>query len=84
MYFVLRILRNASTEAYSSEIFTYDNLNQAKHQFHQVLATYAYGNNANYDYVVCEIKAQDGRIVQNEVDNRIPVPQPEPEPEPEA
>ena len=76
MYFVLRILHNASTGAYTAEIFSYDNLNSAKHQFHNVMNTYAYGNNANYDYVVCDIMAQDGRIVHSEVDDRIPVPEP--------
>ena len=78
MYFVIRILRKVSDGSYSTEIFTYDNLNSAKHQYHQVMATYAYGNNANYDYVSSEVRSLDGRtIVGPEVDNRIPEPAPE-------
>ena len=84
MYFVFRILRKASDGTYSTEVFTYEDLNAAKHQFHQVMATYAYGNNANYDYVSGEIRSIDGRsIVGPEIDNRIPVPEPPEPPEPE-
>ena len=77
MYFVFRILRKVSDGTFSTEIFTYDSLNSAKHQFHQIMATYAYGNNANYDYVSSEIRTVDGRtIVGPEIDNRIPQPEP--------
>ena len=84
MYFTIRILRNASTGEYSIYEFNYDDVNLAKHQYHQVMANYAYGNNPSYDYVSCEVRTIDGRtIVGPEIDNRIPAPQPEPEPEPE-
>ena len=82
MYFVIRILRKVSDGTYGIETFTYDNENAAKHQFHQVMATYAYGNNANYNYVSGEVRTIDGlTIVGPEVDNRIPTPEPTPEPE---
>ena len=45
------------------------------------MTTYAYGANENYNYVMCEIKATDGRTVMLEVDDRRP-PVPEPQPEP--
>ncbi len=81
-YFALRILRKVSDGKYTVEVFDYDNENAAKHQFHQVMATYAYGNNANYDYVSCEVRdISGGTIMGPEVDDRIPAPEPEAEQE---
>ena len=36
--------------------------------------TYAYGTNENYNYIMCEIKAMDGRSIMTEVDDRRPAP----------
>ena len=78
MYLVIRILRRVSDGTYTIEAFPYDNENAAKHQFHQIMATYAYGNNDNYDYVSGEIRTRTGATIFGpEIDDRIPIVEPE-------
>jgi hypothetical protein len=73
---------NASPE-WDNGCHVKDDLNAAMHQFHAFLSTYAYGQDATVDYCACSVEAMDGRIVKNEVDDRIPVPEPPEPPEPE-
>lgn len=78
MYFVMRYLGRAEGSPVLDG-FSQDTLENAKHQFHQIMTTYAYGANENYNYVMCEIKATDGRTVMLEVDDRRPAPEQETE-----
>lgn len=71
MYFVVRIMHRISDGNYVVSGFTLNTLNEAKHQFHDSMNTYAYGNNDNYDYVAISIQDIDGRVIQSEIDNRI-------------
>lgn len=73
MYFVVRIMHRVSDGNFIISGFTWETLNEAKHSFHDSMNTYAYGNNENYDYVAISIQAIDGRIIQSEIDNRLPV-----------
>ena len=82
MYFVMRYLGRIDG-VFVLDGFQKETLNEAKHQFHNVMNTYAYGQNESYDFVMCEVKATDGRTVMLEVDDRRPVPEPSPEPQPE-
>ena len=82
MYFVMRYL-GRTDGVFVLDGFQKETLNEAKHQFHNVMNTYAYGQNENYNYVMCEVKAMDGRTVMIEVDDRRPEPEPEPEVEAE-
>ena len=81
MYFVMRYL-GRNDGVFVLDGFQKETLNEAKHQFHNVMNTYAYGQNENYNFVMCEVKALNGNIIVGpEVDDRRPVPEPEPEPE---
>ena len=81
MYFVNQKKHRAGG-AWDNNVHTKDTLDAAMHQFHAFMSTYAYGQDANLDYVSCSVEAQDGRIIHGpEVDDNI---EPEPEPEVEA
>lgn len=69
MYFVMRYLGRPEG-APVLDGFVQETLEGAKHQFHQVMTTYAYGANENYNYVMCEIKSTSGRSLMIEVDDR--------------
>lgn len=74
-YIVTRILRKVDNGEFIIDGQIKETRNDAKHHFHNVMTTYAYENNASYDYVSCEIRDLDGRIIMGpEVDNRIPEP----------
>ena len=75
-YIVFRVLRKVSDGSYIIDGSTKDSLNEAKHHFHSVMNTYAYGTNENYDYVMCMIQNTAGLILMTEVDNRISAPEP--------
>ena len=76
-YIVFRILRKTEDGSYIIDGQTKNTLDEAKHHFHSVMNTYAYGANAAYDYAACQIQSLSGGIVMGpEVDNRIPVPEP--------
>lgn len=83
MYFVFRILRRATDGVCVIDGTVHETYDAAMHHFHQVMTTYGYGNNENYDYVAAQVQTLDGRIVRSEVDNRIPQPEPPEPPEPE-
>lgn len=79
-YIVFRILRKVADGTFIIDGQIKDTLAQAKHHFHSVMNTYAYGENAAYDYAACQIESLDGAIVMGpEIDNRIPTPEPEEE-----
>lgn len=48
------------------------NYDAAKQGYHAYLGAYAYGHDANTDYVSCHITNMDGAVVMCETDNRIP------------
>lgn len=51
---------------------------EAMHQFHAFMSTYAYGNGLGVDYSSCSVEEMDGHIIKQEVDDRI-VEEPEEE-----
>lgn len=75
MFFVMRYL-GRNDGVFVLDGFQKETENEAKHQFHNVMNTYAYGQNENYNFVMCEIKAMDGRTVMIEVDDRREQPEP--------
>lgn len=72
MYIVIRILRKVANGEFIIDGTLHETIELAKHHFHTVMSTYAYGNNAGYDYVACYIINLDGTRYEWEVDNRIP------------
>ena len=61
-----------------------DTLDAAKQSFHAYLGAYAYGNNADTDYVMVEILNGRGLGMAGEYWEKEVEPEPEPEPEEEA
>ena len=58
--------------------------NEAMHQFHAFMSTYAYGQDATVDYATCEVVASDGFVVKPMEIWQAPEPEPEPEEEEET
>ena len=79
MYFVMRYLGRIDG-VFVLDGFQKETENAAKHQFHSVMNTYAYEENENYNFVMCEVKAPDGRSIRIEVDDRREQAAPESEP----
>ena len=59
------------------------NYEAAKQAYHAYLAAYAYGHDANTDYVSCMITDMSGVALMKETWIK-PEPEPEPEPDPES
>ena len=76
MYFVMRYLGRLDG-TFVLDGFQKESETEAKHQFHAVMSTYAYGQNENYNFVMCQIVATDGRVIMGEVDDRRSAEEPE-------
>ncbi len=61
-----------------------ENYDDAKQGYHAYLGAYAYGKDANTDYVQCDITDTRGNRLFLEVWDGRPEPTPEPTPEPET
>lgn len=65
MFFMHRI-KHASNN-YDKGIEVKETLEAAKQSYHAYLGAYAYGHDANADFVSCMISNEDGAILLNEV-----------------
>ena len=72
MYFVNQKKHNKNTGAWDNNAHTKATLNEAMHQFHAFMSTYAYDQESSIDYVSCSVEGIDGLVIKNEVDNRLP------------
>ena len=72
--FVVQIKRSVNGD-YSNNVHTKATEDEALHQFHAFLSTYAYGNDPNVDYCACYVYRMDGSCVEWKVVNRIQNPQ---------
>lgn len=77
-YFVFRILRKVSDGTFIIDGTTHATENEAKHHFHSVMNTYAYGANENYDFVWCSVQNSSGGELIREIDNRTTASNPTP------
>lgn len=68
-------------EGESDEALSQRNFEAAKQTYHAYLGAYAYGQNAQTDFVSCEITDLSGARLMAET---WKAPEPEPEPEPET
>ena len=64
MYFLHQIKH--TNNAYEKGIVVKETLEDAKQGYHAYLGAYAYGHDANTDFVSCFISDEDGGIVLNE------------------
>ena len=71
--------KQRKNEAWNNNVHVKETINEALHQFHAFMSTYAYGQDKAVDYASCSVETIDGRIVKSEVDDRIPAPEPEEE-----
>ena len=79
MFFVIQ-KKKTTAGAWNNNVHVKETLNEALHQFHAFMSTYAYGQDASLDYCACEVQTQDGRNIKSEIDDRIaPAPAAEPE-----
>lgn len=74
-FFLHQIKRTSGT--FSKGIVISDTFDQAKQSYHAYLGAYAYGHEANTDYVSCMITDMGGYIVNNLTETWI-APAPEP------
>ena len=81
MFFVNQKKHKGTNDSWDNNCHVKQTFNEAMHQFHAFMSTYAYEQDQTIDYASCSVERQDGAIIKNEVDDRIPVPEP-PEPEP--
>ena len=73
-YFLTQIKRTNGT--FEKGCVVKDTLDAVKQSFHAYLGAYAYGNNAQTDYVSCYVSNIDGGIILAETWNAIPVDEP--------
>lgn len=74
MFFMHRIRRTNAN--YDKGIEVKETLDAAKQAYHAQLGAYAYGHDANTDFVSCMISNDDGAIVMNETWKAV-TPEPE-------
>lgn len=70
LYFCILKRHNKNTGDWANAVQAYSSQYEAIHSFHAFLTNYAYGYNADYDYVSCEIENDAGQQMRVEVDDR--------------
>lgn len=78
-YFLAQVKR--TNGVIEKGIVVKDTLDAAKQSYHAYLGAYAFGNNADTDYVMVEILDSRGLGIQGEYWEKIVAPTPEPEEE---
>lgn len=71
MYFVVQKKHNGTTDTWDNNVHVKETLNDALHQFHAFMSTYAYGQNPNLDYIAAEVQTEDGRSIKSEIDDHM-------------
>ena len=70
MYFVVQKKHASSNDTWTNTVHTKDTEDEAMHQFHAFMSTYAYGQDNTLDYVAGSVEADDGRVIKNEIDDK--------------
>lgn len=71
-YFVNQRKHNKNTGKWDNAIVVKDNREDAMHQYHAFMSTYAYGVKPEYDYIGIEITDLYGNpLIRPEIDNRM-------------
>lgn len=81
-FFLVQIKRTNGT--IDKGVVVKDSFDAARQGFHAYMAAYAYGHDANTDYVQSGILNAAGLHMVGEVWDNTPEPEPEPEPNAEA
>lgn len=75
MPFFVNQKKHKTNDTWDNNAHTKETFNEAMHQFHAFMSTYAYGQDQTVDYASCSVEDVAGTIIKNEVDNRLPVPE---------
>ena len=70
MFFVVQKKHNTSSNSWDNNVHTKETEDEAMHQFHAFMSTYAHGQSDTLDYIACSVETDDGRMIRNEVDDR--------------
>lgn len=71
-FFMHRIKHNKTTDVWDKGIEVKDTLDDARQSYHAYLGAYAYGNNADTDYVQVEVTDMGGNRLLFEIwDGRV-------------
>ena len=70
MYFVVQKKHSAANDAWDNTVHSKATEDDAMHQFHAFMSTYAYGQSDALDYIACSVASDDGRTIKNEIDDR--------------
>ena len=65
-YFVIQKKHDRETGKWDNTVTVKKTENEARHQFHAFMSTYAYGVKEQYDYISCMIEDINGAIIQSE------------------
>lgn len=74
-FFMHRIKHNATTDAWDKGIEVKDTLDGARQSYHAYLGAYAYGNQADTDYVQVEVTDMAGNRLLFWVWNGVEAPE---------
>ena len=75
MYFVVQKKHASGNDTWTNNVHTKASEDDAMHQFHAFMSTYAYGQDNTLDYVACSVEADDGRVIKNEIDDKRAAPE---------
>ena len=70
MFFVVQKKHNTGNNTWDNNVHTKSTEDEAMHQFHAFMSTYAYGQSDTLDYIACSVETDDGRTIRNEIDDR--------------
>ena len=70
VYFVNQKKHNSTNDSWDNNCHVKATMDEAMHQFHAFMSTYAYGQSDALDFVACSVEAEDGRIIRSEVDDK--------------
>lgn len=70
-YFLTQIKRTNGT--FEKGCVVKDTLDEVKQSYHAYLGAYAYGHDANTDYVQCLVSDINGAVIMSETWNNLPV-----------
>lgn len=62
MYFVIQ-KKHDTTSAWANTIHNKDTYDDAMHQFHAFMSTYAYGQAVTCDYATCSVEDEAGTVI---------------------
>ena len=66
MYFVIQ-KKHTTNGSWDNGVHSKETFDEAMHQFHAFMSTYAYGQVNTLDYVSCDVERDDGLSMKNEI-----------------